>query len=61
MLTALSVAFEDSLATTNIEQRIERLEAAIRQPYREVTAIFVKAQSTSTWKSRGSTVPKRHV
>lgn len=59
VLAALSAEFEDSLTTTDIEQCIERLEAAIRRTHPEVTALFVKPQSASTWQSRVGTVPKR--
>lgn len=52
VLAALSVDFEDILTTTQIENCINRLEAAIRRGHPEIVALFVKPQTSAIWRER---------
>ena len=52
VIAALSADFEDNLTTLDIEACIERLEAAIQKTHPEVKTLFVKPQSSRTWKER---------
>ncbi|MEO8466989.1 MAG: cation diffusion facilitator family transporter [Gammaproteobacteria bacterium] len=52
VVAALSAEFHDALNTTQIEQCVNRLEAAIKQAHPEVTALFVKPQTAEGWRRR---------
>ena len=52
VLAALSVEFHDSLTTTEIEQCVSRVEAAIRRANLDVTTLFVKPQAAKNWQDR---------
>jgi divalent metal cation (Fe/Co/Zn/Cd) transporter len=44
IMAALSLEFEDSLATPAIEDRVEQLEARVRAAHPDVIALFIKPQ-----------------
>ncbi|TWI04622.1 cation diffusion facilitator family transporter [Luteimonas cucumeris] len=52
VVAALSVEFEDALATPQIEACVNRIEAAVRQHHADVVALFVKPQTRETWRVR---------
>ncbi len=52
VLAALSAEFRDELNTTQIEQCISRIEAAIRHANLDVATLFVKPQTAETWRRR---------
>jgi len=52
VLAALSAEFNDGLNTTQIEQCVSRIEAAIKHANLGVTALFVKPQTAIMWKLR---------
>lgn len=52
IVAALSVEFQEALNTTQIEQCVNRMEAAIRQALPDIVTLFVKPQSAETWRSR---------
>lgn len=52
ILAALSAEFHDHLNTTQIEDCVNRIEAAIRQTHPEVVVLFVKPQTPETWRHR---------
>ena len=51
VVAALSVEFEDRLATPQIESCINRLEATVRTEHPEVVALFVKPQTPQAWQA----------
>jgi divalent metal cation (Fe/Co/Zn/Cd) transporter len=52
IIAALSVAFHDTLNTTQIEMCVNRIETAIKQAQPDITILFVKPQSAKTWRRR---------
>lgn len=52
VVAALSAEFHDDLNTTQIEQCIGRIEAAIKQARLDVTTLFVKPQTPEIWRQR---------
>ena len=52
VIAALSAEFYDRLNTTQIEECVNRVEAAIKRAHPEVTALFVKPQTPETWRRR---------
>jgi cation diffusion facilitator family transporter len=52
VLAALSAEFHDGLNTTQIEQCVTRIEAAIRCANLDVTTLFVKPQTAESWRRR---------
>jgi cation diffusion facilitator family transporter len=52
VIAALSVEFQETLSTMQIERCVERIEAAIKYQHADITALFVKPQSAATWRSR---------
>ena len=52
VVAALSAEFQDELTTTQIEQCVSRIEAAIKAAHLDVTTLFVKPQSADTWRRR---------
>jgi len=49
VVAALSAEFHDDLNTTQIEQCVSRIEAAIKDAHLDVTTVFVKPQTAQTW------------
>ncbi|NUO73449.1 MAG: cation transporter [Frateuria sp.] len=52
VVAALSAEFEDQLTTPQIEECINRIEKAIKAHHAEVTSLFIKPQTTETWRAR---------
>ncbi|HSR64566.1 MAG TPA: cation transporter, partial [Xanthomonadaceae bacterium] len=52
VVAALSAEFEDALGTPDIEQCVNRIEAAVRAAHPDVVALFVKPQTARTWQRR---------
>ena len=52
VIAALSAEFHDDLNTTQIEQCVSRIEAAIKQARLDVTTLFVKPQTAEMWRQR---------
>lgn len=52
IVAGLSVEFEDHLTAPEIEACVERLEAQLKKEMPEITRLFVKPQTTGTWKKR---------
>jgi cation diffusion facilitator family transporter len=52
VLAALSVEFEDGLTAPQIEQCVISLEKEVKATHPEVAVLFVKPQTSATWRSR---------
>jgi divalent metal cation (Fe/Co/Zn/Cd) transporter len=52
IVAGLSVEFREELSTNQIEDCVERIEAAIKRAQPEVTTLFVKPQNAETWNTR---------
>ena len=52
VVAALSAEFEDHLNTPDIEQCIDRIEKAARCRHEDITSLFIKPQTTATWRAR---------
>jgi cation diffusion facilitator family transporter len=52
VVAALSAEFEDRLTTPQIEDCVNRVEAAIKFAHPEITTLFVKPQTPETWTAR---------
>ena len=52
VVAALSAEFEDRLTTPQIEQCINRIEKAVKSRHADVTSLFIKPQTTETWRAR---------
>ena len=52
VFAGLSTEFRDNLTTIEIEQYVERVEAAIRDCHPEVVALYVKPQTHETWEEK---------
>ena len=52
VVVALSVEFEDDLSAPDIEACVVRLERSLKKKYSQITSVFIKPQSTKTWKAR---------
>jgi cation diffusion facilitator family transporter len=52
VVAALSVQFQEALTTPQIEQCVGRVERAICQALPDVVTLFVKPQSTESWRRR---------
>lgn len=52
VLATLSAEFSDHMTVPEIEQCIERIEAAVRETAPDVQALFVKPQTPETWARR---------
>jgi cation diffusion facilitator family transporter len=52
VLAALSADFEDRLNTPQIEECVNRIEAAIKHAHPEIIVLFVKPQTADTWRRR---------
>ncbi len=58
VVAALSAEFEDSRTTPQIEACVERIEAAAKQRYPELTALFIKQQTPQTWHTRRAQIER---
>jgi hypothetical protein len=47
-MATLSLEFDDSLATSSIEDKVEQLEERVRAVLFDVVAIFIKPQKAGT-------------
>jgi divalent metal cation (Fe/Co/Zn/Cd) transporter len=54
VVAALSVEFHEALSTKEIEQCVNRIEAAVCRASPDVVTLFVKPQSAETWRSRAA-------
>jgi cation diffusion facilitator family transporter len=54
IVITLSLEFKDELTTPKIEACVERLEASVRKDRSDVASIFVKPQTSATWRHRRS-------
>jgi cation diffusion facilitator family transporter len=52
VFAGLSTEFRDSLTTPEIEQYVERVEAALRECHPEIVALYVKPQTQEVWETR---------
>jgi cation diffusion facilitator family transporter len=52
VVAALSADFHDRLNTTQIEECVNRIEAAVKHAHPEVVVLFVKPQTADTWRRR---------
>jgi divalent metal cation (Fe/Co/Zn/Cd) transporter len=52
VVAALSVEFQEALNARQIEECVNRVEAAIRNAFPDIVTLFVKPQSAETWRSR---------
>jgi cation diffusion facilitator family transporter len=59
IIAYLSTEFEDHTTAPQIEACVTRLEAAVREAYPQVTALFVKPQTAGAWRARVSAVSER--
>jgi cation diffusion facilitator family transporter len=59
VVAALSAEFEDDLATTDIEQAVERIETAIKQENPDIAALFIKPQTAQTWEEGARQLRRR--
>ncbi|HEY6893630.1 MAG TPA: cation diffusion facilitator family transporter [Rhodanobacteraceae bacterium] len=57
VFAGLSTEFRDNLSTIEIEQYVERVEAAIRDCHPEVVALYVKPQTHEVWEQRRRSLP----
>jgi cation diffusion facilitator family transporter len=57
VFAGLSTEFRDNLTTIEIEQYVERVEAAIRDCHPEVVALYVKPQTREIWEERRNRLP----
>lgn len=60
VVAALSAEFEDELTTTQIEQCINRIEKAVKSRHAEVTSLFVKPQTSETWRARQHAIAREN-
>ena len=54
IVAALSVEFREDLGTSQIEDCVDRIEAAIKRAQPDVTTLFVKPQNAETWRARAA-------
>ena len=52
VVAALSVEFQEALSTAQIEECVNRVEAAIKHAFPDIVTLFVKPQSAEIWRSR---------
>lgn len=56
IVAGLSIEFEDHLKAPEIEACVDRLEARLKEEMPQITRLFVKPQTTSTWEQRSRIV-----
>jgi cation diffusion facilitator family transporter len=54
IVAALSIEFREELSTNQIEECVDRIEAAIKRALPQVTNLFVKPQNAETWNTRAA-------
>ena len=52
VVAALSAEFEDALSTPQIEECINRIEKLAKAAHPEITSLFIKPQTSQTWRAR---------
>jgi cation diffusion facilitator family transporter len=52
VVASFSVEFREGLSGRQLEDSVNRIEAAIKRAHPEVTNVFVKPQSAATWRER---------
>lgn len=52
VIAAVSAEFHDGLSTNQVEECVNRIEAAIKRAHPEVVALFVKPQTAGGWQRR---------
>jgi divalent metal cation (Fe/Co/Zn/Cd) transporter len=52
IVAALSVEFEDAASAPDIEACVVRIERAIKASVPEISALFVKPQTSATWEQK---------
>jgi cation diffusion facilitator family transporter len=52
IVAALSIEFEDALATGEIESCVNRVESAIRCKHPDIVVLYVKPQTPESWQKR---------
>ena len=51
IVVALSIEFQDGMTAPEIEACIERMEGRLKEHHPEITALFVKPQTTGMWQA----------
>jgi cation diffusion facilitator family transporter len=59
IFAALSAEFHDHLTASQIEECVNRIEAAVKASHVEITILFVKPQTNQTWQERISRLAQR--
>jgi cation diffusion facilitator family transporter len=54
IVAALSIEFREELSTNQIEECVDRIEAAVKLALPQVTNLFVKPQNAETWNTRAA-------
>jgi len=54
IVAALSIEFREELSTNQIEECVDRIEAAVKRAVPQVTSLFVKPQNAETWNARAT-------
>ncbi|MGN6097949.1 MAG: cation diffusion facilitator family transporter [Bosea sp. (in: a-proteobacteria)] len=52
IVVALSLEFKDDRSTADIEDCVERIEAKLRERRSDIASVFVKPQTSATWRER---------
>ncbi|MGO4175578.1 cation diffusion facilitator family transporter [Bosea sp. TAF32] len=52
IVVALSLEFKDDRSTVDIEDCVERIEARLRKRRSDIVSVFVKPQTSTTWRKR---------
>nr|WP_047577860.1 cation diffusion facilitator family transporter [Methylobacterium sp. ZNC0032] len=52
IVVALSLEFKDDRSTGDIEDCVERIEARLRKRRSDIVSVFVKPQTSATWRKR---------
>jgi cation diffusion facilitator family transporter len=60
VVAALSAEFEDRLTTPQIEDCINRIEKAVKSRHAEVTSLFIKPQTSETWRARRHAIAREN-
>lgn len=60
VVAALSAEFEDQLTTPQIEQCINRIEKAVKGRHSDVTSLFIKPQTSETWRARQHAIAREN-
>ena len=52
IVVALSLEFKDDRSTADIEDCVERIEARLKQRRSDIASVFIKPQTSATWRER---------